>query len=76
MVEQEKGQNDMSEIKELITQAISAGITKENAFLWVSQRVKKYDAPMDCTDVYARAWSKAMGGPTVGDLTRLIEEMY
>ena len=66
----------MSEIKELITQAISAGITKENAFLWVSQRVKKYDAPMDCTDVYARAWSKAMGGPTVGDLTRLIEEMY
>ena len=30
----------MSENKmELITQAISAGITKENAFLWVSQRV-------------------------------------
>ena len=66
----------MNEIKELITQAISAGIAKENAFLWVSQRVKKYNAPMDCTDVYARAWSKAMGGPTVGDLTRLIEEMY
>jgi len=30
----------MSEIKELIKQAISAGIAKENAFLWVSQRVK------------------------------------
>jgi hypothetical protein len=66
----------MSEIKELIKQAISAGIAKENAFLWVSQRVKKYDTPKDCTDAYATAWAKAMGGPTVGDLTRLIEEMY
>jgi hypothetical protein len=66
----------MNEIKELIKQAISAGIAKENAFLWVSQRVKKYNAPMDCSDVYARAWSKAMGGPTVGDLTKLIEKMY
>ena len=76
MVEQEKGENDMSEIKELIKQAISSGIAKEDAFLWVSERVKKYEAPVDCTDAYARAWSKAMGGPSVGDLTRLIEEMY
>ena len=75
MVEQEK-EDDMSEIKELITQAISKGIAKEDAFLWVSQRVKKYETPVDCTDAYARAWSKAMGGPSVGDLTRLIEEMY
>ena len=65
-----------SEIKQLITQAISKGIAKEDAFLWVSKRLKKYDAPKDCTDVYARSWIQSMGLPTVGDLTRSIDQMY
>ena len=66
----------MSEIKQLISQAISEGIAKEDAFLWVSKRVKKYEAPKDCTEVYARSWIHSMGLPTVGDLTRLIDQMY
>ena len=66
----------MSEIKQLISQAISKGIAKEDAFLWVSKRVKKYEAPKDCTEVYARSWVQSMGLPTVGDLTRLIDQMY
>jgi hypothetical protein len=65
-----------TEIKKLISQAISEGIAKEEAFLWVSKRAKKYEAPKDCTAAYARSWIRAMGLPTVGDLTRLIDEMY
>jgi len=66
----------MSEIKQLISQAISEGIAKKDAFLWVSKRVKKYNAPEDCTNAYARAWIQSMGLPTVGDLNRLIDKMY
>ena len=66
----------MNEIKQLISQAIFEGIAKEDAFLWVSKRVKKFEAPKNCTQIYLRSWIQSMGLPTVGDLTRLIDQMY